>query len=123
MQCSIHNVSSYQPRTIIPSTSARDVKLPINESQWTAEKITAANFIAEQEIQRTENIAGETISCKEQFDKFKERNAKVKSFGKAMAITGVIILVVGVAQLLIDNLYTVIPADKAGIIQQMQAEL
>jgi hypothetical protein len=64
-----------------------------------------------------------TVTNEPKKQEFIKRQYATPTLGKIMLIAGIVVIVAGVAQMLVDNLYTVIPADKAGAIQQMQAEL
>jgi hypothetical protein len=65
-------------------------------------------------VQNEETITkGDNLNC---FLKGQKIN---KGLAKASLITGGIVLLVGVAQILVDNLYTVIPEDKAKLMEQL----
>jgi hypothetical protein len=68
-------------------------------------------------------IERDTVTNETKRQEFIKRQYATPTLGKIMLIVGIVVIVAGVAQMLVDNLYTVIPADKAGVIQQMQAEL
>jgi hypothetical protein len=94
-----------------------------NDSDVVEELLQEQDRQTDQHIADINDSSRGSVSDNSEFRDFKERNARNTMFGKAMLITGLIIVVVGVVQIIVDSTLPAIPEDKKGIIEQMQAEL